>query len=212
MVKVAPSILAANFMCLEKELKKLEKAQADYIHFDVMDGHFVDYITFGPQILKQAKKCTNLKFDVHLMVNNPSKFIPWYAEAGADIITFHLEATDNPLNEIKLIKSFGLKAGISIKPQTPIEKLKPFLGDIDLVLIMSVNPGFGGQQFDANTPKRIENLRKLSSSVLIEVDGGINKETAKLSIDAGADILVAGTSVFKTCNYEKNIKKIKGEN
>ena len=141
MVKVAPSILAANFMCLEKELKKLEKAQADYIHFDVMDGHFVDNITFGPQILKQAKKCTNL-----------------------------------------------------------------------LVLIMSVNPGFGGQQFDANTPKRIENLRKLSSSVLIEVDGGINKETAKLSIDAGADILVAGTSVFKTCNYEKNIKKIKGEN
>ena len=211
MIKVAPSILAANFLHLEKELKKLEKAHADYIHFDVMDGHFVDNITFGPQILKQAKNCCNLLFDVHLMVENPAKFIPWYANAGADIITIHLEATNDPMHEINLIKSFGLKVGISIKPETPVKKLKPFLNDIDLVLIMAVTPGFGGQTFNENTSKKIKQLRELSSLVLIEVDGGINPKTAKISIDAGADILVAGTSIFKTRNYANNIKKIKGE-
>lgn len=213
MVKIAPSILSANFMCLKDELSCLEKAGADYVHFDVMDGHFVDNITFGPMILKQAKECSSLLFDVHLMVNNPEKFIPWYAKAGADIITFHFEASKNPINEIKLIKECGKKVGISIKPQTDISVLEPFINDIDLILIMSVNPGFGGQSFDTNSIEKIINLKKLikDKNILIEVDGGINPDTAKLCIDAGVDILVAGTAIFKNNNYDENIKKIKGE-
>ncbi len=213
MVKIAPSILSADFMCLKNELTQLKEAGADYIHFDVMDGHFVDNITFGPMILEQAKKCSSLPFDVHLMVNNPAKFIPWYAKAGANIITFHFEATSNPANEIELIKKLGIKVGISIKPQTDISVLKPFINDIDLVLIMSVNPGFGGQTFNINSVDKISNLRNMieKRDILIEVDGGINPNTAKLCIDAGVDIIVAGSAIFKNNNYADNIKEIKGE-
>ncbi|MBQ8750903.1 MAG: ribulose-phosphate 3-epimerase [Alphaproteobacteria bacterium] len=213
MVKIAPSILAADFGCLRDEIIKLEKAKADLIHFDVMDGHFVPNITFGPMILENLKKYSNLLFDVHLMVNNPTKFIPWYAKAGADIITFHLEASDNPIEDINLIKQYGIKAGISIKPNTEISAILPFIDDIDLILIMSVEPGFGGQKFDNNALSRIDYLRKSikNKNIIIEVDGGINNETAKLCRDANVDILVAGTAVFKSDNYEKSIKELKGE-
>lgn len=213
MVKIAPSILAADFGCLRDEIIKLEKAKADLIHFDVMDGHFVPNITFGPMILENLKKYSNLHFDVHLMVNNPTKFIPWYAKAGADIITFHLEASNNPIEDINLIKQYGIKAGISIKPNTEISAILPFIDDIDLILIMSVEPGFGGQKFDNNALSRIDVLRKSikNKNIIIEVDGGINNETAKLCRDANVDILVAGTAVFKSDNYEKSIKELKGE-
>ena len=213
MIKIAPSILSADFMHLKEELELISDASADWIHFDVMDGHFVNNITFGPMILKQAKKHSSLVFDVHLMVDNPAKFIPWYANAGADIITFHVEASNNPLNEIKLIKSFGIKAGISIKPETNIDKIIPFLNDVDLILVMSVSPGFGGQSFNSIAIEKIHRLSQLkeNNSFIIEVDGGINPETAKLCINAGVDVLVAGTSIFKDGNYKDNIKKLRGE-
>ena len=213
MIKIAPSILSADFRCLEDEILKLEEANADLIHFDVMDGHFVPNITFGPMILKDLKKCSKLPFDVHLMVENPTKFIPWYASAGADIITFHLEASNDVINDINLIKSLGIKVGISIKPETDISKIEPYINLVDLVLIMSVNPGFGGQQFNSDALFKIEYLHNntTNKNILIEVDGGINQETAKLCIDAGANVLVAGTSVFKDGNYKNNIKKLKGE-
>lgn len=213
MVKIAPSILAANSALLGSEAKLLQQARADFIHFDVMDGHFVPNITFGPKILKDMKKYTTLPFDAHLMVENPHRFIPWYAEAGADIITFHIEATDNPLTLVKLIHDYKLKCGVSIKPETDISSLKSLIDDIDMILIMSVSPGFGGQKFISNTPNRIKNIRNIIGSrpVSIEVDGGIVPETAKLCIKAGADILVAGTSIFKNTSYADNIRKLKGE-
>ncbi|MBR5599545.1 MAG: ribulose-phosphate 3-epimerase [Alphaproteobacteria bacterium] len=212
MIKIAPSILASNFLCLKDEIISVEKAGADLIHFDVMDGHFVDNITFGPMILAQAKNCVNIDFDVHLMVQNPSKFIPWYAKAGADIITFHLEASNNPMTEINLIKSFGLKVGISVKPQTDVNELLPYIDYIDLILIMSVNPGFGGQSFNTDTLNRISKVKEMikNNNIFIEVDGGINKENAKLCIEKGADILVAGTTIFKSENYKKIIDELKG--
>ena len=155
MIKIAPSILSANSACLCDEVKKLEQANADYIHFDVMDGHFVNNITFGPKILSDLKKCTNLEFDVHLMVENPLKFIPWYINAGADIVTFHFEAMESPVDAINLIKSHGIKVGISIKPDTDVSVLIPYLDMIDLILIMSVEPGFGGQTFISKSIEKI---------------------------------------------------------
>ncbi len=213
MVKIAPSILSADFMHLKDELELVSKAGADLIHFDVMDGHFVDNITFGPMILKQAKKYSSLPFDVHLMVNNPSKFISWYADAGADIITFHVEASDNPYKEIELIKSLGIKVGLSIKPETSIDRILPFIDIVDLILVMSVSPGFGGQSFNNVAIEKISQLAKLNknNSFVIEVDGGINPITAKMCVEAGVDILVAGTSIFKNGAYKENIEKLRGE-
>lgn len=213
MVKIAPSILAANSALLGTEAELLQKAGADFIHFDVMDGHFVPNITFGPKILKDMKKYTDLPFDVHLMVDEPERFVPWYADAGADIITFHLEATKNPETLVKLIHQHKLKCGISIKPKTNIDTLKPLLGDIDLILVMSVEPGFGGQKFIPETPDKIRSIKKLigARNILVEVDGGINADTASLCRNADADILVAGTSVFKDGAYMNNIRKLRGE-
>lgn len=213
MVKIAPSILSANSAFLGNEIKLLQDAKADYIHFDVMDGHFVNNITFGPKILKDIRKCSDAKFDVHLMVDNPVRFIPWYAEAGADILTFHLEAIDNPIDAINLIKKYNIKVGISIKPNTDIEKLLPYIDMVDLILVMSVEPGFGGQKFMDIAIDKIVKLKKIINphKTVIEVDGGINENTAKLCINAGADILVAGTAVFKNDDYEKNIRTLKGE-
>lgn len=213
MVKIAPSILAANSALLGTEAELLQKAGADLIHFDVMDGHFVPNITFGPKILKDMKKYTDLPFDVHLMVEEPERFVPWYAEAGAEIITFHLEATKNPLALAKLIHQYNLKCGVSLKPKTDTTLLKPLLDDIDLILVMSVEPGFGGQKFISETPDKIKSIKKLigARNILIEVDGGITPDTAVLCSSAGADILVAGTSIFKKGAYEDNIRNLRGE-
>ncbi len=213
MIKISPSLLSANTNRLEDEINKLEKAKADYIHFDVMDGHFVPNITFGPYILQNLKKISKIPFDIHLMVNNPAKFIPWYAKAGADIITFHLEATKNPINEINLIKSFNKKAGITIKPSTDISILLPYINDVDLVLIMSVEPGFSGQSFIDDSIERIKIVKNnlKNENILIQVDGGINQYNSQTCIDAGANFLVAGSSVFINNNYEENIKNLRGD-
>ena len=211
MVLIAPSLLAADVTSLGKEVEKLEKAKADFLHFDVMDGHFVPNITYGPHILKALMKKTSIPFDVHLMVNEPEKFVPWFIDAGADIVTFHLEATPNPNELIRIIKKAGKKAGISLKPKTDISILKNLTETPDLILVMGVEPGFGGQKFFPDTPKRIEKTKKLFPYSLTEVDGGIAPDTARLCIDAGADILVAGTFIFKNGTYAQNIDALKGD-
>ena len=210
MVLIVPSLLAADVASLGAEVKKLEKAHADLLHFDVMDGHFVPNITYGPHILKALKEKTSIPFDVHLMVNEPEKFVPWFIDAGADIITFHLEATENPNKLIKIIKKAGKKAGVSLKPKTDFAIFKTLKETPDLILVMGVEPGFGGQKFFPDTPKRITKTKELFPHTLIEVDGGIAKDTAQLCINAGADILVAGTFIFKNGTYAKNIKTLKG--
>ena len=208
-VKISPSILSADFSKLGVEISKLEKAGADLIHVDVMDGHFVPNITIGPEVIKDLKKHTSLPLDVHLMISPVHKYIKNFAEAGADIITIHPESTDNLIETINEIKKFGKKAGVSLNPKTTIEKVMPVLGLIDLVLIMSVNPGFGGQKFIKETLEKVKLLRKeidqKKLSVEIEIDGGINFDNAKMAKKAGVDILVSGTTIFK--NNEGNIKK-----
>lgn len=214
MVLIAPSLLSADSAQLGREAKLLEDAHADLLHFDVMDGHFVPNMTYGPLVLKSLKKYTSLPFDVHLMVDNPDRFIPWYIDAGADMLTFHLEAAKDADTLIQYIRRSGLKAGVSLKPTSDINILSHLHEIPDIVLVMGVEPGFGGQVFMKNTIKRIEQTRKLipSDKFLISVDGGITQETAKLCRLAGADILVAGTAVFRDNNYDKNIKLLKGDN
>jgi len=208
-IKISPSILSADFGKLGVEISELEKAGADLIHVDVMDGHFVPNITIGPEVIKDLKKHTSLPFDVHLMITSVHKHIKTFAEAGADIITIHPESTDNLIETINEIKKFGKKAGVSLNPKTTIEKVLPVLSLIDLVLIMSVNPGFGGQKFIKETLEKVKLLRKeidqKKLSVEIEIDGGINFDNAKIAKKAGVDILVSGTTIFK--NNEGNIKK-----
>ena len=208
-IKISPSILSADFSKLSSEISELEKAGADLIHVDVMDGHFVPNITVGPEVIKDLKKHTSLPFDVHLMISPVHKYIKNFAEAGADIITIHPESTDNLIETINEIKKFGKKAGVSLNPKTTIEKVMPVLGLIDLVLIMSVNPGFGGQKFIKETLEKVKLLRKeidqKKLSVEIEIDGGINFDNAKIAKKAGVDIIVSGTTIFK--NNEGNIKK-----
>jgi len=176
-----------------------------------MDGHFVPNITYGPHILKALKEKTSIPFDVHLMVNEPEKFVPWFIDAGANIVTFHLEATSNPNELVRSIKKAGKKAGISLKPKTDMSILKNLTEIPDLILVMGVEPGFGGQKFFPDTPKRIEQTKKLFPHSLIEVDGGIAPDTALLCINAGADILVAGTFIFKNGMYAKSINALKGD-
>ena len=208
-IKISPSILSADFSKLGKEIQDLEKAKADLIHIDVMDGHFVPNITIGPEVIKKLRKYTSLPFDVHLMISPVHNFIKNFAEAGSDIITIHPEATDNLESSIKKIKSYNKKAGVSLNPETPIEKVLPVLNLIDLVLIMSVNPGFGGQKFMPETLEKVKKLKKeINSKSLktqIEIDGGINFENSKSAIKAGVDILVSGTTIFK--ENEGNLKK-----
>ncbi len=214
-IKISPSILSANFSKLGKEVTKLEKAGADLIHVDVMDGHFVPNITIGPVVIKSLRKYTSLPFDVHLMISPVHKYIRSFAEAGADIITVHPEATDNLINTIKKIKSFGKKVGVSLNPQTPISKVMPVLNQIDVVLIMSVHPGFGGQKLIKSTLNKSKKLKKeidkRKLKVKIEMDGGINFKNSKLVKKAGVDIIVSGTTIFKenNANYKKNIKLLK---
>ncbi|ESU33090.1 ribulose-phosphate 3-epimerase [Bacillus sp. 17376] len=200
MVKIAPSILSADFARLGEEIKDVERGGADYIHVDVMDGHFVPNITIGPLIVEAIRPVTELPLDVHLMIENPDQYIEAFAKAGADYITVHAEASRHLHRTIQLIKSTGVKAGVVLNPATPVECLKHIIEDVDMVLLMSVNPGFGGQKFISSVLPKIRQVKELADALNpkleIEVDGGVNEETAKLCIEAGANVLVAGSAVF----------------
>ena len=214
-IKISPSILSADFSKLGSEIQNLEKANADLIHIDVMDGHFVPNITIGPEVINKLRKYTSLPFDVHLMIAPVDNFIKNFADAGADIITIHPEATTDLVGSIKKIKSFNKKAGVSLNPETSIDKVLSVLNLIDLVLVMSVNPGFGGQKFMKETLEKVKKLRKeIDTQKLktqIEIDGGINFENAKMAREAGVNILVSGTTVFKENggDLKKNIQLLK---
>ena len=214
---IAPSILSADFKNLEKEISSLKEEGASYLHFDVMDGHFVNNISFGPYVLKCIKDVTSLIIDVHLMITDPKKYYLEFVKNGANIITFHYEAIkkEEILPLIELIHKEGVKVGLSIKPNTEVEKIKKFLPYLDLVLVMSVEPGFGGQEFMINSLNKIEILDKIrkeySYHFLIEVDGGINDKTSKKCIEKGADILVSGSYIFKAKSRSKAISLLKGE-
>ncbi len=214
-IKISPSILSADFSQLGNEIKKLEEGGADMIHVDVMDGHFVPNLTIGPPVIKALKKHSSVIFDVHLMISPVHKYIEAYSEAGADIITIHPEATDNLKSSILKIQSFNKKVGVSLNPETKIDIILEFLDQIDLVLIMSVNPGFGGQKFMPEVLKKIEKLSKIKKEnnldFDIQIDGGINFDNYKLAIEAGANILVSGTTIFKSNNgdIKKNIELLK---
>ena len=214
-IKISPSILSANFSELGNEIKRLEQGGADMIHVDVMDGHFVPNLTIGPPIIKNLREKTNLPFDVHLMIDPVHKYIKDYADAGADIITIHPEATENLSESINHIKSFKKKVGVSLNPNTELNVVLDYLDKIDLILIMSVYPGFGGQKFMPEIIKKIKDLDNIKKdknlNFDIEVDGGINFSNAKKVLDAGANILVSGTTIFKENNgdIEKNIKTLR---
>jgi len=208
-IQISPSILSADFSQLGNEIKRLEDGGADMIHVDVMDGHFVPNLTIGPPVIKTLRNYTKLPFDVHLMIAPVHKYIKNYAEAGADIITIHPEATDNLKESINHIRELGKKVGVSLNPNTKIDIIKEFFSEINLILIMSVHPGFGGQKFMPEVLVKIKELKKIKDqqnfNFDIEVDGGINFDNSKLAIEAGANILVSGTTIFK--NNNGNIKK-----
>ncbi|GGM21030.1 ribulose-phosphate 3-epimerase [Paraliobacillus quinghaiensis] len=213
MTKIAPSILSADFARLKEEILEVEQGGADYIHVDVMDGHFVPNITIGPLVVEAIRPITSLPLDVHLMIENPADYIDAFAKAGADIISVHVEASVHLHRTIHAIKNAGVKAGVVINPATPAEMLYPILKDIDLVLFMTVNPGFGGQAFIADVLSKIKQVDKwrqdFAPHVEFEVDGGINQTTAKLCTDAGVDVLVAGSAIFNEKNRENAIQNIR---
>ena len=210
---IAPSILSADGGRFAEEIAAVEKAGADWIHIDVMDGHFVPNITLGPAIIASLRKITALPFDVHLMIENPDNYIESFANAGADIITVHEEAANHLHRTVDLIKKFGKKAGVSLNPATPLSSIEEILPDIDLLLIMSVNPGFGGQQFIKNSLVKIKRANKMLAELpqkpLLEVDGGVNLSNISAIAQAGADVLVAGAAVFGTADYAQTISALK---
>lgn len=212
-MKISPSILSADFTRLGEQLKALEDAGADYIHVDVMDGRFVPNITIGPFIVEAAKRATKVPLDVHLMIEEPERFINDFARAGSDIITVHAEATRHLHKVIQSIKEHGLKAGVSINPATPVSAIQPVIGDIDLILVMSVNPGFSGQGFIPASLDKIKEARKMIAAsgrdIELEVDGGIKVGNIKEAASAGADVFVSGSGVFGTPDYKKTIKAMK---
>ncbi|MED4826956.1 ribulose-phosphate 3-epimerase [Bacillus atrophaeus] len=215
MIKVAPSILSADFASLGKEIKDVEQGGADYIHIDVMDGHFVPNITIGPLIVEAVRPVTELPLDVHLMIEEPDRYIPAFAKAGADVISVHAEACPHLHRTIRLIKEHGVKAGVVLNPHTPVDMIKHVIEELDLVLLMTVNPGFGGQKFIHSVLPKISEVRRLAdvkgkNEILIEVDGGVNKETAPLCIEAGANLLVAGSAIYGQNDRKKAISDIRG--
>ena len=211
-VKIAPSILSSNFSKLGEEITTLDNSECDYIHIDVMDGHFVPNLTLGPGIVKSIRPYTKKIFDVHLMINPVMNILPSFIKAGSDIITIHHEISDNVFDCIDLIKKHNLKVGISIKPSTEAKEIIPYLELIDLVLVMTVEPGFGGQTFLASQLKKIKEIRGLISSrnIELEVDGGINYITSKQVVEAGANVLVSGSTIFSSKNYNEAILKLRG--
>ncbi|NHM29749.1 ribulose-phosphate 3-epimerase [Neobacillus terrae] len=214
MVKIAPSILSADFSKLGEEIKDVERGGADYIHVDVMDGHFVPNITIGPLIVEAIRPVTQLPLDVHLMIENPDEYIEAFAKAGADYLTVHVEACRHLHRTIHYIKSLGVKAGVVLNPSTPVDLIKHIIEDIDMVLLMSVNPGFGGQKFITGVLSKIQEVKKMADErgldLEIEVDGGVNPETAKLCIEAGANVLVAGSAVFNQEDRGTAITALRG--
>lgn len=212
-MKIAPSMLSADFSCLEKEIAEIESYGVEYLHIDIMDGYFVENISFGPMVYQSLRKKSNLIFDVHMMVRQPEKYIELVADAGADIITVHAEATNHLHRVIQQIKQCGKRAGVVINPGTSVSSIEAILSEIDLVLVMTVNPGFGGQTFIPSTLNKITQLAKLRTQnnyqYEIEVDGGINKETGALCLEAGADVLVAGSYIFNAKDRQAAIQSLR---
>jgi ribulose-phosphate 3-epimerase len=214
MIKIAPSILSANFASLGEEIRDVEQGGADYIHVDVMDGHFVPNITIGPLIVEAIRPVTNLPLDVHLMIEQPDRYIPAFAKAGADYLSVHVEACPHLHRTIHLIKEHGVKAGVVLNPHTPVEMIQHIIEDVDLVLLMTVNPGFGGQKFIPSVLPKIRQVaqyvKERNLSVEIEVDGGINAETARLCVEAGANVLVAGSAIYNEQDRAAAIRALRG--